>query len=147
MFGTSGGIEPIFAKSFTRTTKSLASEGDVDYKVYTQVVEDLMQAKGITKESDLPNYVVTSHEIDPIDRIRVQAAWQQYIDSAISSTINLNEDATVEDIKEIYVEAWRHGLKGITVFRNNSWRTGILKTDDKPKEVAIEEEEEEDCST
>ena len=146
MFGVSGGIEPIFAKSYTRTTKSLATEGDVDYKVYAQVVEDLMQAKGITNEKDLPHYVVTSHEIDPINRIKVQSAWQNYIDSAISSTINLNEDTTVEAIKDIYLNAWKHGLKGVTVFRNNSWRTGILNTDDKPKEE-VEETIEEECST
>lgn len=142
MWGTSGGIEPIFANSYTRTTKSLAAEGDVDYTVYTDVIKELMEQTGITRERDLPDYAVTSHEIDPLDRIKVQGAWQEVIDSAISSTINLNEDATAEDIKEIYIEAWREGLKGITVFRNNSWREGILKMSEP-----VKKEEEEDCST
>ena len=142
MWGVSGGIEPIFAKSYTRTTKSLASEGDVDYKVYTEIIRELMDVLDVRDEKKLPVYAITSHEIDPINRVKVQGEWQKYIDSAISSTINLNEDATVEDIEEIYVEGWKHGLKGVTVFRNNSWRTGILTTD---KEEEIEEEE--DCST
>ena len=142
MWGVSGGIEPIFAKSYTRTTKSLASEGDVDYKVYTEIIRELMDVLNVRDEKKLPAYAITSHEIDPINRVKVQGEWQKYIDSAISSTINLNEDATVEDIEEIYVEGWKHGLKGVTVFRNNSWRTGILTTD---KEEEIEEEE--DCST
>ena len=142
MWGVSGGIEPIFAKSYTRTTKSLASEGDVDYKVYKEIIRELMDVLNVRDEKKLPAYAITSHEIDPINRVKVQGEWQKYIDSAISSTINLNEDATVEDIEEIYVEGWKHGLKGVTVFRNNSWRTGILTTD---KEEEIEEEE--DCST
>lgn len=144
MIGVSGGSEPIFANSYTRTTKSLASQGDVDYKVYTEVIKELMTAKGITNEKDLPHYAVTSHDIDPFDRIKVQAAWQEYIDSAISSTINLNENTTVEEIKNIYIEAWKQGLKGVTVFRNNSWRTGILNTDNDKE---INEEIEEECST
>lgn len=137
MIGVSGGIEPIFANSFTRTTKSLAEEGDVKYKVYTEVIEELMEKLGIEKESDLPEYCITSHEINPIDRVKLQGTWQEYIDSAISSTINLNEDSTVEDIVNIYIQGYNYGLKGVTVFRNNSLRMGILNVD----------EDEEDCST
>lgn len=144
MWGISGGIEPIFANSYTRTTKSLASEGDIDYKVYTEVIKELMESLGITNEKDLPSYAITSHDIKPLDRIKVQAAWQNVIDSAISSTINLNENATIEDIKEIYLKSWEYGLKGVTVFRNNSWRTGILNTDND-KEII--EEIEEKCGT
>ena len=130
MIDVSGGIEPIFALSFTRTTKTLADE-DTTYKVYTKVIQDLMEAKGITKEEDLPDYVITSHEVPYQERIELQATWQQYVDSAISSTINLDESATVEDIEKIYFSAWMHKLKGVTVFRNNCWREGILKTEDE----------------
>ena len=141
MWGISGGIEPIFAKSYLRTTKSLATEGDVDYKVYTKIIEELMDKLNITNDKDLPNYVVTSHEINPIDRVKLQSEWQNVVDSAISSTINLNEDATIEDIEDIYIQGWIQGLKGITVFRNNSFRMGILNTE--PEEI----EEIEECST
>lgn len=128
MFGVSGGIEPIFANSFTRTTKSLATEGDVEYKVYTEVIQELMDIKGLSKESELPDYCITSHDIDPQDRISVQAVWQKYIDSAISSTINLKENTTVKDIENIYIQSYASGLKGVTVFRDNCFRTGILNT-------------------
>lgn len=130
MIDVSGGIEPIFALSFTRTTKTLADE-DTTYKVYTKVIQNLMEAKGITKEEDLPDYVITSHEVPYQERIELQATWQQYVDSAISSTINLDENATVEDIEQIYFSSWIHRLKGVTVFRNNCWREGILKTEDE----------------
>ena len=131
LFGISGGIEPIFANSYTRTTKSLSGTGDVDYKVYTNVIEELMNHKGITSESELPEYCITSHDIRPINRVKMQGVWQKYIDSAISSTINLKEESTVEDIENIYKESHKHGLKGVTVFRDGCFRVGILNVDTK----------------
>lgn len=129
MFGVSGGIEPIFANSFVRTTKSLYDGEDVNYKVYTKVINDLMDEKEIISESELPEYCITSHDIQPLDRIKVQSIWQKYIDSAISSTINLKEETTVEEIEDIYKQAFKYGLKGVTVFRDNCFRTGILTTE------------------
>jgi ribonucleoside-diphosphate reductase alpha chain len=58
---------------------------------------------------------------------------QKYIDASISSTINLSENSTVEDIYNIYVEAWKHGLKGVTVWRDNCQRQGILTTKEEEK--------------
>lgn len=133
LLNVSGGAEPIFANYYTRTTKSLAGEGDVDYTVVTAVIDDLMKAKGIKSLNYLPDYCVTSHDISPIDRIKVQSVWQKYIDSGISSTINLKEETTVEQVAEIYMEAWKHKLKGVTVFRDNCFRAGILKPKESPK--------------
>ena len=143
MWNISGGIEPIFAKSYTRTTKSLGNNEDIDYKVYTHIVKEFMNRFNITDEEDLPDYFVTSHDIGSIDRIKLQSAWQNVVDSAISSTINLDESVTPEEISEIYKLAWSYNLKGITVFRNNCFRTGILTTT-KPE---VEEEDDEGCST
>ena len=145
----SGGIEPIFSISFTRTTKSLSGDGDVDYKVYTQVIEELMDAKGINSEDELPDYCITSHEIKPINRIKLQGVWQEYIDSAISSTINLREEATVEEIEEIFINAHKYGLKGVTVYRDGCDRVGILNIDDdkednKQEKKAVNKEMKED---
>lgn len=139
MIGVSGGIEPIFANSFTRTTKSLSGEGDVDYKVYTEVIKELMDHKGITSEKDLPDYCITSHDIDPFVRVDIQAIWQHYIDSAISSTLNLNENISVEEIKDVYRYGYEQGLKGMTVFRNNSFREGILNVDPEAEAEAAAE--------
>ena len=140
MLGISGGIEPIFANSYTRKTESLHGH-DEYYKVYTPIVQEYMDAHGLKDESELPKWFVTSSDISPRDRIAMQAVWQDSIDASISSTINLPETATVEDIKDIYMTAWEMGLKGVTVFRNGCKRTGILTTDSKEVATCTDESE------
>ena len=125
MLGISGGIEPIFANSYTRMTKSLHGE-DHAYKVYTPIVADYMAKHGIENEEDLPDYFVTSGTIPVEERIAMQAVWQKHIDASISSTVNLPHEATVEDVEKIYMSAWKSGLKGVTVFREGCARTSIL---------------------
>ena len=133
MLGISGGIEPIFANSYTRKTQSLHGE-DVYYKVYTPIVRKYMEAHGLKDESELPECFITSAQIDPMKRIKTQAAWQKYIDASISSTVNLPNEATVEDIYKIYMEAWKQGLKGVTVYRDGCAREGVLSTGTKKEE-------------
>ena len=140
MLGISGGIEPIFANSYTRKTESLHGH-DEYYKVYTPIVQEYMDTHGLKDETELPNWFVTSSDISPRDRIAMQAVWQNSIDASISSTINLPETATVEDIKDIYMTAWEMGLKGVTVFRNGCKRTGILTTDSKESVTSKDESE------
>ena len=140
MLGISGGIEPIFANSYTRKTESLHGH-DEYYKVYTPIVQEYMDAHGLKDESELPKWFVTSSDISPRDRIAMQAVWQNSIDASISSTINLPETATVEDVKDIYMTAWEMGLKGVTVFRNGCKRTGILTTDSKEVTTCTDESE------
>lgn len=130
MLGISGGIEPIFANSYTRKTESLKGR-DEYYKVYTPIVEQYMKTNNITDENDLPEYFVTAKDITPINRIKMQASFQNHIDASISSTINLPYEATVEEVEEIYMEAWRYGLKGVTIYRAGCKREGILVHDDK----------------
>lgn len=128
MLGISGGIEPIFANSYTRKTESLHGH-DEYYKVYTPIVKEYMDEHGIKDEAELPNWFCTSSTISPLNRVLMQGAWQRHIDASISSTVNLPEEATIEDVEEIYLNAWKEGLKGITVFRNGCKRLGILTTD------------------
>lgn len=130
MLGISGGIEPIFANYYTRTTESLYEESK-DFKIYTPIVKRYMDSHGLNDDSQLPEYFVTSSDISPINRVRMQAAWQQYIDASISSTVNLPNEATVEDVEQIYLNAAKFGLKGITVFRNGCRRASVLTTDQK----------------
>lgn len=127
MLGVSGGIEPIFANSYTRTTKSLHGE-DVTYKVYTPIVQQYMEQHDICDESALPECFVTASTIHYKNRIVMQAVWQDHIDASISSTVNLPNNATKEDIFNLYIDAWNAGLKGITVFRDGCARTAILNT-------------------
>lgn len=127
MIGVSGGIEPIFANSYQRMTKSLHGE-DVAYKVYTPIVKEYMERTGITDESRLPDYFVTSSDIPVNERIKMQSVWQSHIDASISSTVNLPHEATIENVEQIYMKAWEKGLKGITVYRAGCSREGILTT-------------------
>ena len=129
------GVEPIFATSYKRRVKKNDSYGRSfdEYKVIHPVINQLFGG-----DEDLPDYVVTSHNIDPYFRVKMQSVIQKYIDSSISSTVNLSENITVDTIADIYMKAYKTGLKGITVYREGS-REGILITD-KPKEEAVPDE-------
>lgn len=127
MFGISGGIEPIFANSYTRKTQSLHGK-DVFYKVYTPIVKKYMEVNGLDDEEQLPEQFVVAADIKPVSRIKCQAVWQYWIDASISSTINLPNEATVEDVEQIYLEAWASGLKGVTIYRSGCAREGVLTT-------------------
>jgi ribonucleoside-diphosphate reductase alpha chain len=105
----------------------------VKYNVYTPVVKEVIKEMN-DPNAMLPEYVVTAGEIDPIDRVLMQAAWQQHIDAAISSTVNLPYTATLENVRDIYIAAWKRGLKGITVFRDGCARLGVLTIDESKKE-------------
>lgn len=130
MIGVSGGIEPIFANYYERTTKSLHGHDEV-YKVYTPIVKEYMDAHGIKDELGLPSYFVTSATIPIKRRIDMQSVWQKHIDASISSTVNLPNEATVDDVKDLYMYAWEKHLKGITVYRAGCKRAGILNADAK----------------
>lgn len=145
LLGVSGGVEPIFQISYTRKSESLGDGEDVYYQVYTPIVKEYMDRFNIKDESDLPEYFVTAHDLNYKERIEVQSVLQEYVDSAISSTINLPEETSVEDIKEIYTHAWKKKLKGITIYRDNCMRVGVLTTSKKDKDD--EEDKKEECTT
>ena len=130
------GIEPIFATSYKRKVKKNDSYGkDFDeYSVCHPVIKEMFG-----DDKNLPEYVVTAHNVDPYFRVKMQGEIQKYIDSSISSTVNLPKETTVETIADIYMTAYRANLKGITVYREGC-REGILVTDNKPKEVQPKQE-------
>ena len=128
MLGISGGIEPIFAKSYKRKTESLHGE-ERYYDVLTPIYSEYAKKHNLQVTDNFPFWYVDSSEISPIQRVKMQAAWQQGIDASISSTVNLPHSATVDDIYTIYVEAWKNGLKGITVYRSGCMREGVLITE------------------
>ena len=139
MIGVSGGIEPIFANYYERTTKSLYGK-DVKYKVYTPIVKQYMDEHNMKDDSQLPKYFVTSSDISVYSRINMQAVWQKHIDASISSTVNLPNEATIEDVENLYMYAWKNGLKGITVYRAGCAREGILVATPKKEKTPIVEE-------
>lgn len=133
MLGISGGIEPFFSLGYFRTTKSLHGK-DVRYWVDEPIVEQYRKATGNT--GDLPEYFVTATDkrLHWKDRIAMQSVWQRYIDASISSTINLPKETTVEEMEDIYIEAWEKGLKGCTIFRDGCAKGGILETEEVAEE-------------
>ena len=133
MLEVSTGVEPNFALNYTRKTQSLDGK-DTFYEVNAKIVEDY---KAVTNNVKLTDCFVTSGMINPIDRVKVQSILQKYTDASISSTVNLAKESTVEDVYDIYMEAWKQGLKGITVYRSGCKREGILIVE-KPKEEPIQ---------
>tara|TARA_B100000900_G_scaffold47260_1_gene35097 strand:- start:514 stop:2031 length:1518 start_codon:yes stop_codon:yes gene_type:complete len=125
------GVEPIFATSYKRRVKENTGYGKTfkEYKVYHPVIKKLYGT-----DENLPNHVVTAHNIDPYFRVKMQGSIQKYIDSSISSTVNLANEITVDTIADIYMTAYKAGLKGITVYREGS-REGILITDEENAET------------
>ena len=134
MLGVSGGLEPIFAKSYKRKTESLHNKTTY-YDVLTPIYQKYADDHGLTVDDEFPSWFVDSSEINPIRRVMMQEAWQLGIDASISSTVNLPKSATVDDVSNIYMEAWRRGLKGITIYRSGCMREGVLVVDDKQNDV------------
>lgn len=114
MIGVSGGIEPIFANYYTRKTESLKGH-DEYYKVYTPIVKEYMDKHEVKDDSELPDYFVTAQTLDYKNRIYMQSIWQSHIDASISSTVNVPNDFTVEQVEGLYMTAWDAGLKGVTI--------------------------------
>lgn len=138
MIGVSGGIEPIFANYYTRKTESLKGH-DEYYKVYTPIVKEYMDKHELKDDSELPDYFVTAQTLDYKNRIYMQSIWQSHIDASISSTVNVPNDFTVEQVEGLYMTAWDAGLKGVTIFRDGCKRAGILTTSSTEENDAIEE--------
>ena len=130
------GLEPIFATSYKRRVKENDGYGKSfkEYKVYHPIIEKLFGT-----DENLPDHVTTAHAIDPYFRVRMQGEVQKYIDSSISSTVNLSEETTEETVADIYMKAYESGLKGITVYREGS-REGILVSDEQDKKVETNKE-------
>ena len=144
---TSTGIEPVFRNSYIRRRKLSHNEqaleadfvddlGDrwVEYKVLHHNVEEFLN---LLKQSDVPSFFVTSDQIDWKKRIEIQAAIQKHIDHSISSTINLPKDTEPSVVGELYLQGWKSGLKGITVYVDGS-RSGVLITEEGTPETAEE---------
>ena len=140
--GESGGCEPEFAIKYTRRTVGMSDGEDEYYEIYCKAAKEYMR---VHPGKELPSYFISSHEIPYLERIATQAVMQYHVDTAISSTVNLPHDATREDVAKLYLEAWRAGLKGITIFRDNCKKVGILTTDSAPSTKDQDSHEEPVC--
>ena len=135
-----GGCEPIFKLFYDRSTHKMEKTGD-HFRVYARSIEDLLNHFGypldmtVEEIKDVFPWVVEAHDIPWASRVIIQSTMQKYVDNAISSTVNLPHDATVEDVFNIYMAAWRSGCKGITVFRDGCRRGNILGVEEKKEKV------------
>lgn len=120
--GTSSGIEPIFDFVFTR--KDRLGEHEVYHPMYKEYIDK-------NGEDDLPEYFVTSRELTPKEHVEMQAVIQKYVDQSISKTVNAPKNHSIQDVKDLYEEAFRLGCKGITYFREGSRDDAVLTSKKK----------------
>ena len=140
MNNCTSGIEPLFAFAYYRKSKLI----DHEVRVIHPVLFDYL-VKHNPKDLDLPQeelvkkyHYVESHKLDYKQRIEMQSVCQKYVTDSISSTVNLPENTTIEDIENLYVLAYEKGLKGVTVYRDNCSLGGILNTESKKEETKEE---------
>ncbi len=139
--GTSGGIEPLFALAYRREhslggeplvevneifLRALEASGEDAGPVLEHVLASgtLRDAPGIPEA--LGRRFVTATEVPIARQLRIQQAFQRHVDNAVSKTVNLPEDAGADRVAEAYLEAWRLGLKGVTLYRSGSTGRQVL---------------------
>lgn len=151
--GCSSGIEPLFAVSFVRNilegTKLIEINPRFekvahDRGFYSRDLMEIISENNSLKDlEEIPNDVkevfVTAHDITPEDHIRMQAAFQKYVDNAVSKTVNFPHHATVEDVENVYRLAYNLDCKGVTVYRDGSRDEQVLSVKESEKAEVNEE--------
>lgn len=139
--GCSSGIEPLFAVAFIRNIlngtnmlevsksfKNVARKGSF---LSDKLIKEISKKGSIQMINRIPKEVqrifVTAHDIDPIWHVRIQAAFQKHCDNAVSKTVNLPHNATVEEVEDIFALAFKLGCKGVTVYRYGSKKDQVLQ--------------------
>jgi len=123
MLNITTGVEPAFRISYQRKTESLHKDAEVFYDV---CIKEADEYKKINAIDTLPEWFIGSDKVNYVDRIEMQSITQFHVDTAISSTVNLPNEATQEDVEKLYLLAWKKHLKGITIYRDGCKRGAIL---------------------
>ncbi len=139
---TSSGIEPVFSLVTKRRTfyeDDKSNHSTKELLMVDPVFEEYMGGRkkvleqvangdysGLTAEEK--RLFVTTHQIEPEWHVKIQAAWQKYFDNSISKTVNFGHEATIDDVKETYMMAWKLGCKGVTIYRDGSKGDQVLST-------------------
>jgi len=138
--GCSSGIEPLFAAVFTRNilggqklleVHPLFERAAKEQGFYSdELMDQVSHHKGIADIADIPEDVrrlfVTAYDASPEWHVRMQAAFQEHTDNAVSKTANFPQHATPEDVRSVYMLAYRLGCKGVTVYRDGSRQEQVL---------------------
>ena len=130
MLNCSTGAEPAFSISYKRRTVSLNGDQDREYEVFTGVAAEYRK---MFPDAPIPSYFKTSGNIAWKDRVDLQGILQEHVDTGISSTVNLANEITADEIEQLYLYAWEKGCKGITIFRDGCKRLGILTKEPEKK--------------
>jgi len=150
---SSSGIEPVFALSFLKTVRA------GQYYYCDEIFEQVLKVRGLYSQElmqkvmdegsiqtmpeipdDVKNVFRVSHDMEPEAHVLMQAAFQKNVDLAVSKTINMQADATVEDVENVYLLAWKHGCKGITIYRDSSRSEQVLHVGKTVKTKGVEED-------
>jgi len=148
--GCSSGVEPLFAVCYVRTVLDGTELVEVnplfekiarDRGFYSDELMKEIAGRGTVKgldavPADIQRIFVTAHDIAPVWHIKMQAAFQNYVDNAVSKTVNFANSATTEDVAEVYRLAYRLGCKGVTVYRDGSREEQVLTVGSSKKEPA-----------
>jgi ribonucleoside-diphosphate reductase alpha chain len=128
----SSGVEPVFALAYTR--KVLQPDGSrVEEEVSDYALRRFRAIHG--EDTPLPGHFVTAQDLTPAEHVRMQAAVQRHVDSAISKTVNVPADISLEAFQAVYLDAYRSGCKGCTTYRPNAITGSVLEV--KPAETAV----------
>ncbi len=137
----SGGVEPLFGLVYKRANCLDKAEMYIvnkyfekavkDAGIYSEELMDKVAKEGTVQHIDeiperLKKVFVTAHDITPEDHIRMQAAFQKYVDNAVSKTVNFTHNATKEDVSKAYMLSYKLGCKGVTVYRDGSRQDQVL---------------------
>ncbi len=160
--GVSSGIEPLFAISFIKNVmdgtelvevnphfKNAAEDGGF----YSEALMRTIAKEGslhavLEVPEEIKDIFVTSHDIVPEWHVKMQAAFQNHTDNAVSKTVNLRNEATIDDVAEVFQLAYRTGCKGVTIYRDGSRDLQVLNIGSvKGKESENKEEESPNCSS
>ncbi|MEM4110160.1 MAG: ribonucleotide-diphosphate reductase subunit alpha, partial [Thermoplasmata archaeon] len=146
--GTSSGIEPLFALVYIRqileNTEMLEVnqlfEDEIKRRgLYSDSLMREVARKGSIQDMDLPQELkrlfLTAHDIDYRWHVLMQAVFQRHTDNAVSKTINMRNDATIEEVEKAYLLAYKLKCKGITVYRDRSKREQVLYKGEEQKEI------------
>jgi len=145
----SSGIEPLFALSYVRHI--LEGEEFVEVNPYfeeaakkggfysVELMKRLAEGKRLKDIEEVPEEIkrlfVTAHDISPEWHVKMQAVFQKFTDSAVSKTVNFPGEATPEDVANVYMLAYRDGLKGITIYRDRSRESQVLTVGEEIKKA------------
>lgn len=131
----SSGIEPIFSLSYDRKVK-IGGQDDKDVKIvkmmdYAYYLYHKLKDEGKQLDFDEHDIFPTALNMSVDDHVAMLAIISKYTDMSVSKTINVPTEASFDEVKDIYIQCWKKGIKGCTIFRPNAIRQGILLTEDK----------------